>query len=228
MTEAQRQKTLEEIDWGPEGKPSNELLEARACMAKIEERERLATVAIIKVALPYSEPIALELCQRVSAGESPINICHFNEHMPSYLRCKTWLREHEDFAQLFRQAKDDRLDAFEEEVILIADDTKQDWKIVTKGRQEKKVFDAENVSRAKLRIDVRFRHLKAGRPGKWGDSQTIISKTDEYNESTLSDAELEQKLADIERTEAMLREVRGSVTIPVRIVASAPARKDLF
>ena len=39
LFEAQRQPTLEEIDWGSEGKPSRELLEARACMARINERE---------------------------------------------------------------------------------------------------------------------------------------------------------------------------------------------
>ena len=32
---------------------------------------------------------------------------------------------------------------------------------------------------AKLRIEVRFRHLKALRPQRWGDSTTLITKSDD-------------------------------------------------
>ena len=93
LFEAQRQPTLEEIDWGPEGKPSRELLEARACMARINERERLQKVAQLKEALPYSDALAQEICERIAIGELLINIC-LDEHLPTMRRCNQWLREH--------------------------------------------------------------------------------------------------------------------------------------
>jgi hypothetical protein len=83
MFEAQREPTLEEIEWGPEGKPSAELLEARACMAAINERERLKEVAQSKEALPYSDALAQEICEKSSCGALLINVC-LDEHLPSY------------------------------------------------------------------------------------------------------------------------------------------------
>jgi hypothetical protein len=198
MEAAQRQQNDGPIRWDDS--------ELRALQRKVAEREaearvekeRLARVAIIKNALPYSEAIAQEICERISVGQFLINIC-LDEHMPTQRRCDQWLAQNEDFAQLYSVAINKRLNVFEDEVVTIADDSRNDYKLVTKGKTERRVFDAENVSRAKLRIEVRFRHLKAGRPQKWGDSQTIISKTSEDDiVSNMSDAELEKKLADID------------------------------
>lgn len=115
---------------------------------------------------------------------------------------------------------------------MIADDARNDFKWVTKGRTEKRVFDAEAVSRAKLRVEMRLRHLKAGRPQKWGDSQTIISKSDEDNVSSWSDDELEKRLAEIERKETILHGLRGYGPVanpaPIVVGSAAPARRDLF
>ena len=59
--------------------------------------------------------------------------------------------------------------------------------------------DPEMVARAKLRIDVRFRHLKAGKPAKWGDVSTLnVKSQDEFDTSSLSAEELEKQIADIE------------------------------
>jgi hypothetical protein len=200
LLEAQRQKTLEEIDWGPEGKPSQELLEARACLARINERARLQRVAEEKEALPYSDRLAQEICERIAVGELLINICADSEHLPTMRRCNQWLRENLEFDQLYQSAISDRLNVFEEEVIKIADDMKHDFKTVVKNGQEKRVPDPEIVARAKLRIEVRFKHLKAGRPQRWGDISTLITKSaDPFDTSNLSAEELERQISDIER-----------------------------
>jgi hypothetical protein len=61
------------------------------------------------------------------------------------------------------------------------------------------VADPEMVARAKLRIEVRFRHLKAGRPQKWGDQiTTTIKSADLFDPSNLSTEELEKQIADLE------------------------------
>jgi hypothetical protein len=148
MFEAQHQPTLEEIEWGPEGKPSAELLEARACMARINERERLQKVAKEKEALPYSDALAQEICERIAIGELLINIC-LDEHLPTMRRCNAWLRDHSEFQQLYQSAINDRLNIFEEQVIQIADDMKHDFKTVIKNGREKRVADPEMVAKVK-------------------------------------------------------------------------------
>ena len=160
------------------------------------ERERLARLTAIKEALPYSDAVAQEICERVSAGELLTIICR-EDDMPTTRRCNQWLKERYEFQALMDMSKNDRLSIFEEEVIEIADDLKNDFKIVIKNGKEKRVVDPEVIARAKLRIEVRFRHLKSGKPSKWGDVQTLITKSDDPNDvSNLSTDELEKQIAE--------------------------------
>src|SRR5690348_12536138 len=85
------------------------------------------------------------------------------------------------------QPSNDRLSVFEEEVIKIADDMNHDFRTVIKNGREKRVADPDMVARARLRIEVRFKHLKAGRPAKWGDVSTLnVKSQDEFDTSNLS------------------------------------------
>jgi hypothetical protein len=140
-----------------------------------KEQARLKSVQQAKEALPYSDELAQEVCERIAVGELLINVC-LEEHLPTMRRCNQWMREHTEFAQLYQSAINDRVNVFEEQVILIADDMRHDFRTVIKNGQEKRVPDPEMVARAKLRIEVRFRHLKAGRPAKWGDVSTLNVK----------------------------------------------------
>jgi hypothetical protein len=116
--------------------------------------------------------------------------------MPLVRNVVGWLREQSDFNALFNQAISDRLTIFEEDIVRIADDMSRDVKVNKKGEQ---LPDTAAVTRDKLRIEVRHRHLKAGRPQKWGEKSTVITKSgDEFDPSSLSDDELEQKIADID------------------------------
>ena len=100
---------------------------------------------------------------------------------------------------------------FEEEIIKIADDLGRDYKTVIKKGVEKRVPDPEMVARAKLRIEVRFRHLKAGRPAKWGDTQTLNVKSDDpFDVSGLSTEEMEARIADIEAKERFTKANRAA------------------
>jgi hypothetical protein len=166
-------------------------------MARINEHERLKDVAKLKEALPYSDARAQEICERIAIGELLINICN-DEHLPTMRRCNQWLNEHPDFKALYQSAINDRLNIFEEQVIQIADDMRHDLRTVIKGGQEKRVADPEMVARAKLRIDVRFRHLKAGRPAKWGDVSTLNVKSTDDDPANMTPDELEKQIAAIE------------------------------
>jgi hypothetical protein len=152
----------------------------------------------IKSNLPYTEPLALEICERISSGELLINIC-LDEHLPTVRRCNQWLQANDEFLHLYKQSIDDRLSIFEEQVAQIADDVSKDFRIIIKNGQERRIPDPDMVARAKLRIEVRFRHLKAGRPQKWGEISTLNLKTDDgLNSKDMSMEELVDRIKRFE------------------------------
>jgi hypothetical protein len=161
----------------------------------------------IKDKIDYSEELATEICERISAGELLINICK-DEHMPTVRRCNVWLKNNDDFSQIYRDSINDRLSIFEEQVIQIADDAANDLRTIIKNGKEIKQIDAEVIARAKLRVDVRFRHLKAGRPNKWGDTSTLITKNeDEAAIDAMSTEEMEKKIAELELKDNVIKVV---------------------
>jgi hypothetical protein len=158
-----------------------------------------------KEVLSYSDSLAQEICERIAVGELLINICE-DSHLPTMRRTNQWIREQPAFNMLYQSALNDRLSVFEEEVIQIADDMRHDFRTVIKNGQEKRVPDPDMVARAKLRIEVRFRHLKAGRPQKWGDSTTLTVKNDDpFDTSNLSADQLEAEIAAIENKSRITR-----------------------
>jgi hypothetical protein len=165
---------------------------------KEEEARKHAEIFVLKSTLPYTEPLAQEICERISCGELLIIICN-DDHLPTMRRCKQWMSEHDDFHALYKESLNDRLDIFEEQVIQIADDASRDFKEVMRNGRTVKVLDGEAIARAKLRVEVRFRHLKAGRPEKWGDTTTLnVNSKDPLDCSNLSTDELERKLAELD------------------------------
>ena len=163
-----------------------------------EEQAHLKSVQQAKEALPYSDELAQEICERIAVGELLINIC-LDERLPTMRRCNQWLRDSPEFNQLYQSAVNDRLSVFEEEVLKIADDMRHDFRTVIKNGQEKRVPDPEQIARARLRIEVRFKWLKALRPQKWGETQTLnVKNADDFDPANFNADELERQIADIE------------------------------
>ena len=170
------------------------------------EEQRLRAVGIAKSTIPYSEPLAIEICERVSSGELLIDICA-DEHLPTVRRVTQWLKESQEFAALYKESLNDRLTIFEEEVIKIADDASRDFRDVQRNGRTQRVLDGDAIARAKLRVEVRFRHLKAGNPGKWGDQSTLITKSGDELDHMPAE-ELERKLAELELKDAIVKDDR--------------------
>jgi hypothetical protein len=177
---------------------------------KEAENKRLKEIAKVKEEVQYTEQRAQEICERISSGELLINIC-LDEHMPTVRRCTQWLKENFDFSMLYKESINDRLTIFEEQVIQIADDARNDFKEVVRGGRTVRVLDSEAIARAKLRVEVRFRHLKAGRPAKWGDVSTLVTK-DETNSvmDNMSMEELEKKIASFETKDKVVKVDRAA------------------
>jgi hypothetical protein len=169
------------------------------------EAKRKVELFVKKGTLAYSEPLAIEICERISSGELLINICT-NEHMPTVRRCNQWLNESVEFKGLYGASINDRLSIFEEEVIKIADDAARDFKEITRNGRAQRVPDGEATARAKLRVEVRFRHLKAYRPERWGEQSTLITKSaDGFDPANMSAEDLEKTIADIESKSRIVR-----------------------
>jgi hypothetical protein len=184
-------------------RPQRELERLKAEQEAIEA-QRKVELFVKKGTLAYSEPLAIEICERISSGELLINICEL-DYMPTVRRCNQWLNESVEFKGLYSASLNDRLTIFEEQVIQIADDASRDFRDVIRNGRTQRVPDGEAIARAKLRVEVRFRHLKAGRPERWGDSTTVITKSDGEDFAAMSTSELEARIAAFEIKNRIVR-----------------------
>jgi hypothetical protein len=163
-----------------------------------------------KEQIPFSESLAMEICNRVSAGEFLTIICK-DEEMPTVRSVTQWKKDHKGFALLYDEAIRDRLDIFEDDLLTIADDSRQDIKTITKGNKVTKVIDGEVISRAKLRIDSRKAYLKAYRPERWSEQSTLnVNNYDAMNPDNMSDEELEKVMAELETKNSVLKEPKAA------------------
>ena len=178
--------------------------EAKAVKQQVE-------LFVAKGALPFSEPLAIEICERVSSGELLINIC-VDEHMPTVRRVTQWLRESPEFAALYKNSISDRLTIFEEEVIKIADDASRDFRDVVRHGRPTRVLDGDAIARAKLRVEVRLKHLKAYKPSIWGEQSTLnVKQSDPLDLDQMTTEELAAKIAELEHKERVVNEDQSEI-----------------
>jgi hypothetical protein len=170
------------------------------------EQGKLKEIAQQKEQMSYSDAIATEICERVASGELLTVICN-DPHMPTPRRVISMMKEHSDFGALYNLALLDRLMIFEEQVIQFADALPKEPLRATASSNREKIQFVDPVQKAKLQIEVRMRHLKAGKPQKWGDQSTLMVKQDDpYDCAALSSEEIEEKIAAIERKELIMRQ----------------------
>ena len=121
-----------------------------------------------------------------------------------------WLRESSEFSVLYKESINDRLTIFEEEIIKIADDASKDFRDVMRNGRPVRVLDGDAIARAKLRVDVRLRHLKALKPSIWGEQSTLNLRSDPNDIDNMSSDEIAKKIAELETKENAARESRAA------------------
>jgi hypothetical protein len=165
-------------------------------------QELMERLSAAKNAVTYSDALATEICERVSAGELLLIICE-EPRMPTVRKAYCWLKESPEFQQLYNASLNDRLSIFEEQIIAISDDVKNDFRTVIKRGQTKRVSDPEQIARAKLRVEARIKYLRAFKPQRWGEQSTLsVKSADEFDPSNFSQEELERQIAEIEAKSA--------------------------
>lgn len=98
----------------------------------------------------FKQEIADEVCSEIVAGKSLNSICQ-RDDMPSVVTIFKWLRQQEDFAKSYAQAREAQADTLADQLHDIADNSTGD------------------VQRDRLRVDTRKWIASKLKPKKYGD-----------------------------------------------------------
>ena len=121
----------------------------------------------------YTKEIGAKICALIAEGESLRHI-EAHEGMPPKSTIMNWCLQHSDFLEQYTRAKEMQAEAFNEELIDIADDARNDW-IEKENQKTGSTFIALNeeaISRARLRIETRKWLMGKMKPKKYGDKVT--------------------------------------------------------
>jgi hypothetical protein len=118
----------------------------------------------------YSEELVERLMTEIINGRSVHNICTTEDWAPNEDTFYTWLRERDDFSEMYARARGARADRMAAEMLEIADDTEGDLvTVTTKGGETYMRGDSAKVSRAALRVDTRKWLMARMSPRNYGD-----------------------------------------------------------
>ncbi len=127
----------------------------------------LATIAPRGVT--FSEPLFAAILARLRTGEGLRQVCR-DEGMPDPSSVLEWLGRDPSLAQHYAQARESGYSLVGEDLIDIADDSRNDWmdRETSSGRVER-VVDRECIERTRLRLDTRKWMLAKMLPKIYGD-----------------------------------------------------------
>ena len=139
----------------------------------------------------YTPELAAIICQRVAEGESLANIAR-EPAMPSYPTVMEWLKSNNDFAGMYRQARQDQADTLADEIIAIADS------VMDAGPT-----DSAKVNAARLRVDARKWVAAKLKPKVYGDRVEAALTGAVTVEHTITDEDRAKVLASIMARQAI-------------------------
>lgn len=144
----------------------------------------------------YTDELAKEIVERLSAGETLVRICQ-DEHMPARRTVSDWRAAHPAFDADFLAARDDGFDAIADECLQIADDGRRDYVADGDGAI---AVDHDHIQRSKLRIDTRIKLLAKWDRRRYGDHMTLAGDP-ENPLNGLTDEQLEARLQKLMASE---------------------------
>jgi len=113
----------------------------------------------------YTETIAGTICERIAAGESLRGITS-EAGMPDEATVYRWIAKDESFREKYALARARAMDVMAEELLLIADDGRNDTYTDAEGNER---TDADVIARSRLRVDTRKWLMSKLAPKKYGD-----------------------------------------------------------
>lgn len=120
----------------------------------------------------FRQEIADIICERLADGESLRTICDADD-MPNRATVFRWLARHKEFSDQYARAKEEQADSIFDEVLDIADNSRNDW-MEKRGEDDAGwVLNGDHIQRARLRIDARKWMAGKLRPKKYGEKLEI-------------------------------------------------------
>lgn len=116
----------------------------------------------------YTQEKADAVCLRMSEGESLRSICR-DPAMPGMTTVWQWVRDNPTFAKQYALAREAQADALAEDLLEIADDSRNDW-MVRDGKVE---LNSEHINRSRLRIDTRKWLASKILPKRYGERMAL-------------------------------------------------------
>lgn len=123
----------------------------------------------------FTQDIGDLICALIAEGQSLRKICSL-EGYPVLSTVMLWVAKgtrgeepYKDFSEQYARALDIRTEYWAEELIDIADDVDADYLFTDDG---KRIFNSENVQRARVRIDSRKWLMGKLKPKKYGEKVT--------------------------------------------------------
>lgn len=120
----------------------------------------------------FTQEKADEICERLADGESLRSICS-DEHMPNKATVFRWLSEFQTFSDQYARAREVQADALFDDVLSIADNSKNDWMEANGKDDAGWMLNGDNIRRAQLRIDARKWMAGKLRPKKYGEFKAV-------------------------------------------------------
>lgn len=129
----------------------------------------------------FTPALAAEICERLSKGEPLAVICR-DDHMPSDTTVRNWMGEDQQLSSDIARAREVGFDQIAADCLMIADDSSGDAGEPDEVQEEQghggslrrlKPGGAENVQRAKLRIETRLKLLAKWDPKRYGDKVAL-------------------------------------------------------
>jgi hypothetical protein len=122
----------------------------------------------------FDEKIATSLLAKIAGGQSVRKICA-KAPFPTRETFYRWIRENENFAAKYIEAKDLCADALAEEILEIADEAENDFSVIETEKGKEYRANGAKLERAKIRIDARKWTASKLAPKKYGNNLKVES-----------------------------------------------------
>lgn len=117
----------------------------------------------------YTPELADAICDRIATSSDGLRkICNETEEFPDFATVFRWLAkpEYKDFRDKYARARETQADLLADEIIEIADDSKNDTQTDHDGVP---IVNHDNINRSRLRVDARKWKASKLAPKKYGE-----------------------------------------------------------
>ena len=146
----------------------------------------------------YTPQLGDLICEGISNAKSLASICNENDDLPTVRSVYTWLRSNEEFLHNYERSKEDQADYLAEEILEIADDSRNDFmdRLDENGEVSAATkLNSENIQRSRLRVDARKWIASKFKTKRYGDK--VQQEIDIKSMDTITDEDLAVRVAEL-------------------------------